>query len=105
MPSKGALRFVKCDDEGGKHGDKDGLLCHAPLTRLGDPIHVVIHGANVFDCMSFVETEFIFRGNEEVGEDRGGDDDGDEESVVMDGLCAIVVISYPGISVLHVGGL
>lgn len=40
--------------------------------------------------------------DEEIGEESGRDDDGDDESEVMFGFCAVVVELDPSISVVYV---
>ena len=97
MPSKGTLRLIKGDDEGGEHGNENGLVRKTLCFRYGYPVHGIGNCANVFLIRSIKE-EFpcIVRGKDP--REEGGSHNSDEKGEVMDRLCTIVILPDPSIS-------
>ena len=107
MKAKWAGRFVEGDDESGKHGDEDGLICETfPLFVFCYPFDRVIYFANLVLCIGCDETRsdgvVVW---EKQGWAKARDDERDEESEVMEGFFVVVCLLYPMESVIDVGGV
>lgn len=103
MFPEGALGLVDGDDGGGDHGDEDGFVLETSFV-LCDPFHFVEDPADVVLRGVVVEEVFHALWGEEVREEGGGGQYGDDEGEVVDGVGAVVVFLDPAIGVVDVGG-
>lgn len=94
-----AVLFVKGDDVGGEHGDEYGAFLQT-IVGFGDPVHLMINVTNFFLEQGVDEEGFLILRAENVREDGGRNDDGYQESEVMNGLVGVVFGFDPVVGVV-----